>query len=65
MIKDEMNDKIIKEFVGLRTKLYEKMHEDVKEEKKCKGIRKAVTENAISHKDYKSVCLRNLKKGKR
>jgi len=32
------------------------MYEDGKEEKKCKGIMKAVTKNTISHEDYKN-CL--------
>ena len=41
MMKDEAGGKIIEEFVGLRPKLYSfKMHEDKKEEKKCKGIKK-------------------------
>lgn len=39
MIKDEDGGKIIKEFVGLRAKLYSyKLHEG-KAEKKCKGVK--------------------------
>ena len=56
MMKDEAGAKIIKEFVGLRAKLYSyKMYEG-KEEKKCKGIKKNVIRNKITHEDYKK-CL--------
>ena len=42
MMKDEAAGKIIKEFVGLRAKLYSyKMYEGEEEIKKCKGIKKA------------------------
>ena len=55
--KDEACGQQIEEFVGLKPKSYSyKMYEDGKEEKKCKGITKAVTKNAISHEDYKN-CL--------
>ena len=56
MFKDEAGGKIIKEFVGLRTKLYSyKMHEGG-ESKKCKGVKKQVVEKSITHEDYKT-CL--------
>ena len=56
MMKDEAGGKIIDEFVGLRAKLYSyKMHRG-KSEKKCKGIKKNVIKQAISHQDYK-ICL--------
>ena len=61
MFKDEAAGKIIKEFVGLRAKLYSyKMYEGVEEIKKCKGIKKQVVESSISHEDYKT-CLRTGK----
>ena len=60
MMKDEAAGKIIKEFVGLRAKLYSfKMHtalHEGKEEKKCKGVKKVVVKKKISHQDYKD-CL--------
>ena len=57
MMKDEAAGKIIKEFVGLRAKLYSyKMYEGVEEIKKCKGIKKQVVKSSISHEDYKT-CL--------
>ena len=56
MFKDEAKGKNIKEFVGLRAKLYSFKMEEGKENKKCKGIKKAVVEKSIRHEDYKT-CL--------
>ena len=57
-MKDEAAGKIIKEFVGLRAKLYSyKMYEGEEEIKKCKGIKKQVVESSISHEDYKTCLL--------
>ena len=56
MFKDEAGGKIISEFVGLRPKLYAyKMHEG-KEEKRCKGVKKAAVKRSINFEDYKT-CL--------
>ena len=53
MFKDEAGGKIIKEFVGLRAKLYSyKMFEG----EESKGIKKQVVEKSITHEDYKT-CL--------
>ena len=61
-MKDEAGGKIIEEFVGLRAKLYSyKMHEG-KEEKKCKGIKKNVIRNIITHEDYKNCLLERQSK---
>ena len=47
--KDESCCKQIEEFVGLRAKLYSyKMHEDGKEEKKCKGVKKLVVRKTMA-----------------
>ena len=56
MFKDEAAGKSIKEFVGLRAKLYSFKMEEGKENKRCKGIKKAVVERTIRHEDYKT-CL--------
>ena len=61
LVKDETGGKIIEEFIGLRSKLYSyKIHEgkeEVKHEvKKCKGIKKNVIKDKITHEDYKN-CL--------
>ena len=55
-MKDEAGGKIIEEFVRLRAKLYSYKMFEGKEEKKCKGIKKSVIKNNISHEDYKK-CL--------
>ena len=60
MFKDEAAGKIIKEFVGLRAKLYSYKMEEGKENKRCKGIKKAVVEKSIRHEDYKT-CLKTGK----
>ncbi|XP_072051648.1 uncharacterized protein [Amphiura filiformis] len=60
MVKDEAGGKQIVEFVGLRAKLYSfRMHEG-NEEKRCKGIKKAVVERKITFDDYKQ-CLTDKK----
>ena len=59
MFKDEVGGKIISEFVGLRAKNYSYECEK-KEYKKCKGIKKNVTEKGISHKDYKDCLFNNV-----
>ena len=56
MFKDGTAGKIIKEFVGLRAKLYSYKMDEGKENKRCKGIKKAVVEKSITHGDYKT-CL--------
>ena len=54
--KDEAAGKIIKEFVGLRAKLYSFKMEDGEENKRCKGVKKQVVKETITHEDYKT-CL--------
>ena len=60
MFKDEAAGKIIKEFVGLRAKLYSFIMEDGKENKRCKGVKNQVVESSITHEDYKT-CLKTGK----
>ena len=60
MFKDEAGGKIIKEFVGLRAKLYSYKMDEGKENKRCKGIKKAVVKKSITHEDYKT-CLQTGK----
>ena len=60
MFKDEAAGKQIAEFVGLRAKLYSYRVEDSYEEKKCKGVKKAVIKKTITFNDYKD-CLFNNK----
>ena len=56
MFKDEAAGKNIKEFVGLRAKLYSYKMEEGEENKRCKGIKKAVIAKSIRHENYKT-CL--------
>ena len=57
MMKDEAAGKTIKEFVGLRAKLYSFVMDDGKETKKCKGVKKQVVESSIRHEHYKTCLL--------
>ena len=56
MFIDEAGGKIIDEFVGLRAKLYSYKTLEGEESKKCKGVRRLVVRNSITHEDYKN-CL--------
>ena len=56
VFKDEVKGKVIDEFVGLRAKLYSYKMFEGKESKECKGIKKAVVKNSITHANYKT-CL--------
>ena len=60
MFKDEVVGKNIKEFIGLRSKLYSFITEEGKENKRCKGVKKNVVEKYIRHEDYKT-CLKTGK----
>ena len=57
MFKDEAMGRSIKEFVGLRAKLYNYIMDEGEETKKCKGIKKRVVEKTITHEDYKTCLL--------
>lgn len=54
LFKDELNSKIITEFVGLRSKMYSVRTVDTKnnEMKKAKGLKKYVLKNEITFDDY-------------
>ena len=55
-MKDELGGKIMAEFVALRAKLYTYKKIDMKEEKKCKGIKKCMVKKTLTFDDYKK-CL--------
>ena len=59
MFKDEASGKQIAEFVGLRAKLYSYRVEEYYEEKKCKGVKKAVIKKTITFNDYKDCLFDN------
>ena len=52
MFKDEVKGKVIDEFVGLRAKLYSFKMFEGEETKKCKGVKKSVVKNSVTHEDY-------------
>ena len=56
LMKDELGGKIMKEFIGLRPKMYSYRVEE-SEPKKCKGIKKCVVKKTISFEDYKRCLL--------
>ena len=58
LMKDEAGGEIITKFVGLRAKNYAFLLGN-KEQKKCKGIKKNVTENNITFKDYETCLFTN------
>ena len=63
MFKDEAVGLVISEFVGLRAKLYSlkmAIADGYKEEKKCKGIKKAVVKKHITFNDYKRCLFNNV-----
>ncbi|XP_065682280.1 uncharacterized protein LOC136095509 [Hydra vulgaris] len=59
MFKDESAGKQIAEFIGLRSKLYS-YKIDKEDKKRCKGVKRNVVKNYITHEDYKD-CLMNRK----
>ena len=59
MFKDEAGGEIITKFVGLRAKNYSFVL-GKEERKKCKGIKKCVTKNNISFKDYETCLFSNI-----
>jgi hypothetical protein len=58
-MKDECGGKQVIEFIGLRSKLYSYVTE-TSVEKKCKGIKKCIVKNRITHEDYRE-CLKESK----
>ena len=58
LMKDELEGKIMTEFVALRPKLYSYKKLDGSEDKKCKGIKKCIVKKTLTFEDYKA-CLFN------
>lgn len=56
--KDEAAGKVIKEFVGLKSKMYSYLLGE-EEHKKAKGVKKNVVKNEIRHNNYKDVLFNN------
>ena len=58
LMKDELDGKIITEFITLRSKTYSYLTDDGKEGKKAKGTKNCVIKKMIKFNDYKK-CLLN------
>ena len=57
--KDEASGTLIKELIGLRSKMYSYIKENDKCGKTAKGIKKNIIKKEIKHNDYKDVLLNN------
>jgi hypothetical protein len=56
--KDELNGKIMAEFIGTRSKLYSFTEPNTeKEVKKAKGVKKLMVDKEICHNDFKKCLL--------
>jgi hypothetical protein len=58
-IKDELGGKIIKEFCGLKSKLYSIIYDNDKIKTTAKGLQRAVLKKFVNHNHYKSVIEKN------
>ena len=57
MFKDELGEKIMKEFCALRAKTYTYLMEDDNEMKKAKGIKRCVVKRRVIFENYKDLLL--------
>ena len=55
-MKDELDGKMVKEFVGLRAETCNQLIEDGSEDKKAKGTKKCIIKRKLKFEDYKN-CL--------
>ena len=61
MMKDELNGKCMKKFIGLRPKCYWYLQDDETVGKRAKGVKKCVIKKNLKFSDYE-YCLINNKK---
>ena len=60
--KDELGGEIIREYAGVRSKLYSYLTLNNKEEKRAKGIKKYAIKNKLIFNDYKNCVLNKTTK---
>ena len=59
MFKDELGEKIMKEFCALRAKTYKYVMDDDSEKKKAKGIKRCVIKHRLMFENYKDSLFNN------
>ena len=59
LMKEELGEKIMTEFVALRPKTYAYLMDDDSEGKKAKGTKKCVIKRVLKFNDYKGCLLNN------
>ena len=59
LMKDELEGKIMTEFVALKPKTYSFLTDHCKEDKKAKGTKKCVLKRRLKFNDYKDCLLNN------
>ena len=58
-MKDELGEKVMTEFVALRSKTYSYLMEDGRSDKKAKGTKKCVIKPILKFNYYKDCLLNN------
>lgn len=58
-MKSETGEKIIEEFVGIRSKVYSLLMFDGKNKKTCKGVNKAAAKDKLTHDNYRAAIFEN------
>ena len=53
-MKDELGGQIMREFVGLRAKIYNYLKDNNDEDKKAKGTKKCVIKRKLKFQNYKN-----------
>ena len=59
LIKDELREKTMTEFAGLKLKAYSCLMDDGNSDKKTKGTKKRVIKRRLKFNDYKNCLLDN------
>ena len=59
MFKDELNGKMMKDFIALRAKTYAFLYDDDEEMKKAKGIKKCVIKRILKFSDYMNALFKS------
>ena len=56
-LKSEYGDKVMNEFVGIKSKLYSIFYNNKIEKRTAKGLQKVVLKNFVTHKHYQDVII--------